>query len=297
MAKKASYENIVTVAVINYQTIWGNKQANLEKIKSIATSAAEQGNNIIVFPELALCGYESDDKGSPYKECAETIPGPATEEIASLAKKKDVYIIWGMAERDRKSWDLLYNSAVMVGPEGYIGTFRKMNPSPPPLFSETDFFTGGSELPVFETRYGLVGIQICRDFWFYPEQSRILALKGARLLINSTASPAGPNRAYFVRQATSCRATENLVFAATSNLVGKELVRSYSGHSCIAGPDPPRIVNVFAEGGEDEEIVSATLNFHKMAILHDKMNLLGGPGYQLDVIAREFEALKRSPKS
>ena len=104
-----NYET-VSIACINFHPVWGDKAANLAKMKTFVTDAAKQGNNIIVFPELALSGYEcSEDAGEEKKSCrmhselAEPIPGPSTEEISVLAKKLDVYIIFGMPEQDLKN--------------------------------------------------------------------------------------------------------------------------------------------------------------------------------------------------
>ena len=290
--KMGDYEKVATLAVVNYKCLWGNKSANLEKIKNIAATAAGQGNNIIAFPELALSGCEPSLEGNLYADCAETIPGPATDEIARLTGEKDVYVVFGMPERDKDNPDIIYNSSVLIGPEGFIGVYRKLHLSPPPLFAETRYFTSGNALPVFATRYGLVGIQICRDFWLFPELTRILALKGARLIINTTASPDGPDRPYYARQQTGCRATENLVFAASSNMVGTEQNIAYYGHSCIAGPDIPRMVTIFAEGGEAEEIVSATLNFERLNIFHEQ-RAWDNEDYRLDVIVREIQAARQ----
>jgi predicted amidohydrolase len=168
---------------------------------------------------------------------------------------------------------------------------RKIHLSPPPLFSETKIFTSGNELPVFETRYGLVGIQICRDFWLFPELSRILALKGVRIIINTTASPSGADRPFYMRQQTGCRATENMVYAASSNMVGKEVNISYYGHSCILGPNMPKMASIFAEGGEGEEIVSATLNMERLRLFHEAL-AWDNKDYRLDLISREFQAVR-----
>jgi predicted amidohydrolase len=87
------YEKVVSIACINFETVWGNKEANLEKIKRYINDAADQGNNIIVFPELALTGYECDEE-CMHKENAEIFPGPSSEEISHLTKKLKVYVVY-----------------------------------------------------------------------------------------------------------------------------------------------------------------------------------------------------------
>jgi len=283
------YEQTVTVGCVNYATIWGDKNANLEKIKRLIAQAAEQGVNIVAFPELSLSGYECSEDFSMHKELSETIPGPATDEVAALAKEHDIYVMFGMPERD-EALDGCYISCPLIGPEGLIGTYRKLHLGPPPLFTETKCFRGGNSLPVFETRYGPIGIQICADFWVFPELSRILALKGARIIFNCSASVDAPGRPLYITQQTGARATENLVFAASANLVGKERTKSYYGYSTIAGPAFPRFSYIYAQGEEKEEIVSATLNFVQLHKFRELLQL--DKLRRSDVILEEFKKLE-----
>jgi N-carbamoylputrescine amidase len=132
-------------------------------------------------------------------------------------------------------------------------------------------FTEGNQVPIWETVYGPIGVLICYDFWYFPELARILTLKGAKLIINTTASAAGPGKPYFIVQQTGSRATENIVYTASANLVGKDREKSFAGHSVITGPLDPRPIHVFIEAGESEEIVSATLDFEKLHIRNELM--------------------------
>ena len=273
------YPETVSIACVNFHPAWGDKAANVDKMKTFAVEAAGQGNQIVVFPELALSGYEcSEDMAGGHKSCsmhrelAETIPGPTTQKMAALAKDLDVYLIFGMPENDKAIPDRRYISSVVIGPEGILGAYRKVHLAPWPRFTESLCFSPGGEVPVWETRHGTIGVLICYDFYFYPELARIMALKGATLLINTTASVAGPGKPYYIVQQTGCRATENLVYAASANLVGKERTKTYYGHSVIAGPHDPKPAFVFAEGGETEEIVSATLSFTRLRSYTEKLD-------------------------
>lgn len=262
--KKEGYEKEVSLACVNFKTAWGDKPTNLKRMGQFICQAAELGSNIIVFPELALTGYECQGKDCPmHAETAETIPGPSTEEMARLAAKHDVYVVFGIPEKDVLNPEIRYISSALVGPSGLLGKYRKFHIGGPPRFEEK-CFTGGDQLPVFETRYGPVGIQICVDFWIYPELSRILTLKGARIILNTSASTVGPGKPYFFVQQTGARATENRIFTASANLVGKEQHFSYFGHSTIAGPEPPRSIKIYTEGGEGEEIVMARLDLEAL---------------------------------
>jgi predicted amidohydrolase len=208
-----------------------------------------------------------------HEEAAETIPGPSTVEVAKLARELGVYVLFGMPEQDEKDSDVRYISVAVVGPEGILGKYRKVHLAPLPTFTEQVCFKPGNELPVFETKYGRIGVQICADFWVYPELSRILCLKGARLIINCAACLVGPTGPEFIAQITGSRGTENFVYAASASLAGKERTLSYYGRSTIAGRAFPSLKQIFAQGEDGEEIVSATLSFEKVQPPFDYLSL------------------------
>ena len=286
------YEDTVTLGCVNYRSIWNDKPASIDKVKKLISEAAGQGINILVFPELSLSGYESNEDNIMHREFAETIPGPATEEIAALTKKLDIYVVLGMPERDPDDADICYISCPLLGPDGLIGNYRKLHLGTPPLFRESLCFTGGDSVPVFTTRYGPIGIQICADFWVFPELSRILMLKGARIIVNSTASMDMPGRPFYITSMTAARATENMVYTASANLVGKERTLSYYGHSTIAGPAFPRFSHIYAQAEDKEEIISATLSFAKLHRFRETVSL--DKLRRSDVIRDEFNKLDSS---
>lgn len=288
---------VVTISCVNYSSVWGDTAANLRKMRNIVERAAGQGSNIVVFPELALSGYECTENCQMHAEQAETVPGPSTEAMADLAAKKDVYIVFGMPERERGGTGKMHISSAIVGPEGILGTYRKTHPASIPPYREHLCFQPGDSLPVFETRYGRVGVQICADFWYFGEQTRILAFKGARILINTSGSLAGPGKPYFIVQQSGARAAENGLFVATANMTGVERTLRFCGHSVIAGPLPPRRVHLYAEAGENEEIVTATLNLKQLDWFHDNhvYSDVFSPSY-ISFLGREFEELGRTQR-
>src|SRR5690606_1158421 len=157
--------------------------ATLEKLVATIREGAQQGVDLLVFPETALVGAEACagclDANGPcdvHLRLAETVPGPATDTRARLAAAHDLYVVFGMAERDRERPTTLYNAAAVVGPEGVLGTYRKVHLGSAPWVTEGATFTPGSSLPVWQTRFGPIGVLICYDFWLNPELSRILAL-------------------------------------------------------------------------------------------------------------------------
>jgi predicted amidohydrolase len=280
-------ESVVTVACVNFTPIWGDTAATLVKMKANVVEAASQGADIVVFPEGALQGPGScsacADAGGPctkHLANAETVPGPSTQAMAALAAEHDLYVVFGMPERDPEDSNRLYNAAAVVGPEGILGTYRKVHLGTLPWVTEGITYTPGTSLPVFETRFGPVGVQICYDFWFNPELTRILALKGCRLILNPVGSFAAPGRPDSMRSTALSRAQENLIYVAISNVVGgpgvhaigysgDELTGSlrpdrYVGHSMIAGPAFPRFGQLYTEAGELEEIVCASLSLERL---------------------------------
>ena len=286
------YEDTFTLGCVNYHSIWNDKAASIGKVKRLIGEAAQQGIDILVFPELSLSGYEANEDNTMHREFAETIPGPATEEIAALTKKLEIYVVLGMPERDPADAGTCYISCPMLGPEGFVGNYRKLHLGTPPLFRESLCFSGGDSVPVFPTRHGPVGIQICADFWVFPELSRILMLKGARIILNSTASMSMPGRPFYITSMTAARATENMVYTASANLVGKERTLSYYGYSTIAGPSYPRFSHIHAQAEDKEEIISATLSFDKLhrfreAVALDRIR-------RSDVIRNELNQLDTS---
>jgi predicted amidohydrolase len=263
-----AYAQTVTLAAVNWKGEWGNKRANLDKMKAKVRDAAQMGVDMICFPELVLTGYECGEEAKAeqkpcamHTELAETVPGPSSEEMAQLAKELDVYVVFGMPERDADDEGKRYISAVLVGPEGVLGRYRKMHLATPPVWTEYFCFAPGSELPVFETRYGPVGLQICADFWMYPELTRIMALRGARIIFNPVGSAVSPGKLSMIANLPAAISQSTQVYVVTSNHTGKEKSLTYYGHSTITGPGFPKFFKVLTEGEGEEEIVWATVGF------------------------------------
>jgi len=217
------------------------KERNLARILAHLETAARTGAKLVVFPECALTGYcfSSREEAMPVTE---TVPGPSTEEIATAARAFGCTAIVGMLEREGER---IFNAAAVVGPEGILGTYRKIHL----LCLGIDRFDapGDKPFPVFETAHGTVGINICFDVSF-PEAPRILKLKGAQLLAVPTNWPLASDT---WQHTPLVRASENHIHVVAADRVGEERGFRFAGHSQIVD----FMGNVLAEAGEAEETI------------------------------------------
>jgi predicted amidohydrolase len=220
-----------------------NKKENLKKIEKLTLKAQGQGADLVIFPELSLTSYVMRDQ---IYDLAETIPGPSTKIVEGLAKKTGVHIIFGMPELSEKTKATIFNTAVLVGPKGFIGKYRKMYLPTHSVFEEKRYFRPGYQTAAFETPIGNIGLCICYDV-FFPEIFRLTRLMGAQLIVVISASPA-VRRSYF-EILTAARALENTAFLAYVNLVGIEEGLQFWGGSRLVSPTG----NVIAEAKYDEE--------------------------------------------
>ena len=228
--------DIITVAVVNFRTIRGENQKNLEKMMGYARAASKQGADLVVFPEMALTGFD-DEKDVPRPEkmqtlCAETIPGPSAGQMAELAKSLGIYVVFGMPERDGDDPEIVYNAAAIAMPDGGLLSHRKAHICPP----ETNWASKGDGAMVFETKWGPIGLGICYEVYRYPELIRYARAKGARLFLNCTAASAKSEPAPQARLALESHVVMNRIFVATANLAGPELTTDFFGGSSIIGP-------------------------------------------------------------
>ena len=229
-----------------------DKKENLTKIEKTVIKAKKQAADLVIFPELSLTGYVVRDQ---IYELAETIPGPSTKVIDDISRKTKAHIIFGMPELSEKTQATIYNTAVLVGPEGFIGKYRKMYLPTHSVFEEKRYFRLGYQAAVFDTVLGKVGLIICYDI-FFPEVSRLTRLKGAQLMVCISASPA--TRRAFFETLTVARAMENTAFLAYVNLVGIEDGLQFWGGSRIVGPNGKVLVQAKYD---DEDLVMCDVDY------------------------------------
>jgi predicted amidohydrolase len=195
------------LGVFQFSPAFGDKEGNLGRIGSALGSAE---GDLVVLPELCTTGYRFVAREEAF-DLSEPVSGGRTTEILSgICRDRGLHLALGMAER---CGDACYNSAVLIGPGGWIGTYRKVH-----LFQdEKRWFSPGSEgFPVFDLGFASVGLMVCFD-WIFPEAARTLALSGADLICHPSnlVLPYCPD-------AMITRSIENRVFTATANRTGAE---------------------------------------------------------------------------
>jgi predicted amidohydrolase len=197
----------VKAGFIQTNPVFGNIPANVARATELMASADA---DLIVLPELFNSGYQFISREETI-ELSEEIPaGFTTQRLIALSKELGTYIVAGIAERAGKK---CYNSAVLTGPGGFLGVYRKTHL----FFEEKLWFTpGDTGFRVWRTPVGAIGIMVCFD-WFFPESARTLALMGAEII-------AHPSNLVlpFCPDAMVTRCLENRVFAVTANRVGTE---------------------------------------------------------------------------
>ena len=163
----------VRLATVHFRPRGGSSAAeNCRMFAPLIEKAAQQQADLVVLPETLT--YYGLGKG--YADVAEPIPGPSTEYFGKLAQKHDLYIVAGLLEKDRH---LVYNVAVLIDPAGRVaGTYRKVCL---PRGEAEGGIAPGNEYPVFDTRFGKVGMMICYD-GFFPEVARELTTRGAEVI-------------------------------------------------------------------------------------------------------------------
>lgn len=218
---------MATVSVPQIPAVLGDKGANL---KVIEKSAKKVKDGLLLFPEIFLTGYMVRDD---LRRLAEPIDGPSVKRVAKAAKATGNCIVFGMSENDDERKGVHYNTAVVCMPDGEVGRYRKMYLANFGPFEERVYFAAGSEAPIFETPVGRLGVTICFDL-FFPELSRLYALKGADIVACISASPSSTKP--FFEKMIVARAIENATFTAYSNQIGTQRDFVFWGGNCVVGP-------------------------------------------------------------
>ncbi len=215
------------IAVVQMKPELGKMEANIGKIAgTIQKIATSQEVDIIVFPELAITGFEG---GQRFAQMAQRVPGAATNIIGQYANEFGIYVLVGMAVKERVE-TVLYNSAVLIAPDGTpAAEYRKVHLQA----EERLVFRPGYKIAPVETDAGTIGIMLGWDLTF-PEVARSLVLDGAEVIL---VPAAWEKRSIGMwRTLLTARAYENNVFIAAANRIGEEPSYRFGGESAILGP-------------------------------------------------------------
>ena len=255
----------VKIAAVQMDPKIMEKSGNLNRILSEMKTAANNGADLIVFPECALTGYvfASREEAMPFME---TIPGPSTDKLAACCQELGIHVTVGLLEIDA---DKCFNAAVLIGPQGLVGKYRK-NHLP---FLGIDRFVDHGDKPfqVQQTPIGNIGMHICYDCNF-PESARIMTLLGADILVLPTNWPEG--RGYVAKYIINSRAYENKVHFVAVNRVGRERGVKFIGQSKIISA----LGDTLAQADSDNE-----------QIIYGEVNLAEARQKRIVFKAGEFE--------
>jgi predicted amidohydrolase len=233
-----------TFAAVQMEPTLLDAESNLKKVIGFMHEVSICKAEIAVFPECALTGYALSAEEAA--SIAEPIPGPRTDRLSEACREADLTaVVVGTIEKDE--FDQLFNTAVLVGPDGLIAHYRKTHL---PYLGVDRYLAEGDALPgSIETPVGRLGLLICYDLRF-PEPCRVLALSGAQVILLPTAWPSAAT--LYPDFMAQSRAAENSIFLVAANRVGEERGTRYLGRSVIVGPDGEMLAEA---GTEDEEIL------------------------------------------
>jgi predicted amidohydrolase len=211
------------VAAVSIDGRLGEPETVLNDVAHWTEQAVERGAELVLFPEVLIHGHCTPNTW----DLAEPVPdGPSTRRLCEIAARYRVVLSAGLSEKEK---DIVYNTQVLVGPEGYIGKQRKIHLSR----DEVLFYKGGRDLPVFDLGKCKAGIVICYDNTF-PEVARVLALRGAEVLLMPHAArlktwddtrqseqAARAHASHHYRTMIPCRCRENACFAIVADQAGR----------------------------------------------------------------------------
>ncbi|HUW15180.1 MAG TPA: carbon-nitrogen hydrolase family protein [Anaerolineae bacterium] len=243
-----------TAACVQIAVTPNDVQANVDKgIVWLKEAVSEYGADLVVFPETVTTSFVTGLDAAELWDLVDEAPGRITSDIQATARSLGVHVVWPSYRRGSER-GTVYNSSILIGPDGgIIGIYDKTHPFPPERRDCGGWVTVGDRADVFETSLGTVGMIICYDGDF-PELSRLLAVKGAEIIVR----PSALLRSFDIWYITNCaRAYDNHVYVVATNSVGPDAGGSYYfGHSMIVNPIAWRLAQ--ARGGE--EIIAAKLD-------------------------------------
>ncbi|UCZ52971.1 nitrilase [Bacillus shivajii] len=283
------------VAAIQFNPKLNRRNTNIRALMKVVREAAESGAKLIVTPEMATTGYHYLDRSS-ISAYVDTIPGITTAQFAQIAKEYNTHIVIGMAEHDLES-GLYYNSAALVGPEGYIGKYRKIHQWVENYWS----CWGDIGCPVYETEIGNIAMIICQDSTYF-ESARLAAVNGADILCFPTNS-SGASISLLQHWAEM-----NGLYVVSANrsdteedfhMVGLSAIWSPSGKKLAEAPylkandetkDESRIVEAEVDPTQYDNLAKDRILERRMETYKDLMLFLGPWDYTKNTESRHVHA-------
>jgi 5-aminopentanamidase len=230
------------IACVQMDVEIGKVAANRNRIIEKIRQTAEQGAELVIFPECALTGYcfTTLEEAQPF---AESLDGESASQLAETCRQTGIHTVVGFIEKDGTNY---YNAAMLIAPDGIVGSYRKVHL--PYLGIDRFLNPGDRPFQVFDTGLGKIGMNICYDINF-PEAPRVLKLAGAELYILPTNWPTGAWRT--PKFMLNARAQENHFAVAAVNRVGTERGWRFIGQSKIVDC----MGDIIVEAGEEKEEV------------------------------------------
>ncbi len=266
--------NSLTVALLQHQCS-DSRSDNMAKITAGIEHAAQQGAKLVLLQELHNSLYFCQTEDTACFDLAESIPGPSTNELSSLAKQHRIVIVASLFERRARG--LYHNTAAVLDSDGSLaGIYRKMHIPDDPGYYEKFYFTPGDlGFNPIPTSVGRLGVLVCWDQWF-PEAARLMTLAGADILLYPTAIGWDPNddtaekqrqyeawltiqRAHAIANGLPVIAANRAGFEATPGNAKNGI--DFWGGSFICGPQGELLAQAAHEG---DEVLTTTVDYQRV---------------------------------
>jgi predicted amidohydrolase len=225
------------VGLIQFSPPLGERDECIRRIDPLIEQC--KGADIVVLPELCNSGYNFPSRAVAWSSSETVKESEFIRFLEDKCSSLGLHVVSGFCERDG---ELLFNSAVLIGPRGYIGRYRKLH-----LFmNEKDHFAPGNlGLPVFDLGFCRVGMLVCFD-WFFPEVWRVMALQGADVICH----PSNLVLPGLAQKGVPVHALTNRLFVVTCNRIGSEGDLQFTGLSLIADPRGEVLAQASQQGTE-----------------------------------------------
>lgn len=243
--------NKIKLALVQFESEVMNVEENVSKAIHFIKEAGKDNVDLIVFPELFTTGYALETIDKKFYDLAEKIDGYTIKSLSKAAKENNINIVAPIAF-SKGVYGVIYNTAIVINRNGeVVGYYDKTHLWAGEMF----YFTSGKDYPIFDMDFGKLGIMICYDGGF-PEVSRLLALKGAELILCPSAFPIWDKDMWDIY--FKSRSLENVCFVAGINRVGVEGTREMFGNNKLFNPRGEILLDA-AMNKEDMQIVEIDL--------------------------------------